>query len=88
MSDSRSQLEELDLAIPDMHSTADEVRAGEVLRGLDGVNAVRFVARGALVSYRPASISHEQICEVLRHAGFRATTFQDSASGDVGLSSA
>ena len=37
--------------------------------------------------YRPETISHLQICTVLQDAGFRASTFQDSASGKTGVSS-
>lgn len=83
----QADLEQLDLSIPDMHTPDDEIRAAETLRGLQGVSGVRLVSRGALVFYRPAGISREQICETLRNAGFRASTFQDSASGQVGQSS-
>lgn len=80
--------EEVDLAIPNMHSREDEVRAGRILHDLPGVTGVRLVQRGAWVSYRPATISHEAICGALQRAGFRASTFQDSATGAVGLTSA
>ncbi len=85
--ENNATLEELDLAIPDMHSTGDELKAGRILRELPGVSNVRLVARGALLRYRASTISREQICDTLHHAGFRATTFQDSASGAVGKSS-
>ena len=80
--------EEVDLAIPNMHSGADESRAGQILKGLPGVTGVRLVQRGAWVSYHPQTITHSRICEALRRFGFRATTFQDSATGETGLTSA
>lgn len=79
--------EEADLAIPNMQSLEEEARAGGVLRSLPGVTGVRLVRRGAWVSYHPETISHDQICRALRHAGFRAGTFQDSATGVVGTTS-
>jgi len=79
--------DEVDLAIPNMHSRDEEVRAGQILRALPGVTGVRLVQRGAWVAYRAATISHERICLALRHAGFRVNTFQDSATGFVGSSS-
>jgi copper chaperone CopZ len=88
MNNQTNGLEELDLAIPDMHTTADEAQVGGVLNGLPGVGSVRLVSRGALVHYRPQGISHAQICDALHKAGFRATTFQDSATGETGATSA
>ncbi len=79
--------EEVDLAIPNMHSPEDEARAGQILRELPGVTGVRLVQRGAWISYRPATITHDAICAALRKVGFRANTFQDSATGEVGASS-
>ena len=79
--------EEADLAIPNMQSLEDEARAGGVLRGLRGVTGVRLVQRGAWVSYHPETTSYEKICLALRHAGFRAGIFQDSATGVVGTTS-
>jgi len=80
--------EEVDLAIPNMHSPADESRAGQILKALPGVTGVRLVQRGAWVAYHPETISHARICGALRQFGFRATTFQDSATGVTGLTSA
>jgi hypothetical protein len=80
--------EEVDLAIPNMHSPADESRAGKILKGLPGVTSVRLVQRGAWVSYHPQTITHSGICNALRRFGFRASTFQDSATGVTGLTSA
>ena len=79
--------EEVDFSIPNMHSPAEEVRAGQILRELPGVTGVRLVQRGAWVSYHPQTISHDRICDALRHGGFRASTFQDSATGEVHNSS-
>jgi cation transport ATPase len=87
MNEDPGALEELDLSIPDMDVAEAEFRAAEVLRQMPGVDAVRIVERGALVSYRPAGISKEEICEALRRAGFRASTFQDSKTGQTGASS-
>lgn len=80
-------LDELDLAIPNLESLADEIRAGEILKGIYGIESVRFIERGAWISYRSADITHEQICDILHRAGFRASTFQDSKSGQTGQSS-
>ena len=82
-----SHLEELDLAIPDMDTEAEELAAKAALEGLPGVVTVRLVQRGAFVRYNPSEINKEQICDVIRHGGFRASTFQDSKSGKTGLSS-
>ncbi len=79
--------EEVDLSIPNMQSLEDEARAGVVLRQLPGVTGVRLVKQGAWVSYHPETVSHDEIRAALRQAGFRAGTFQDSATGEVGKSS-
>jgi hypothetical protein len=75
--------EEVDFSIPNMHSRDEEARAGRILRELPGVTGVRLVQRGAWVSYHPQSISHHRICDALRNGGFRASTFQDSATGET-----
>ena len=80
-------LEELDLMIPELHSAEEEHAAGAAIRRLPGIDAVRFVQGGAVVAYRAESISKEEICNTLRQAGFRASTFQDSYSGKTGMSS-
>jgi hypothetical protein len=80
-------LEELDLMIPELHSAEEETAAGHAIRVLPGIDSVRFVQGGAVVSYRADSISKEEICSTLRQAGFRASTFQDSFSGKTGQSS-
>ncbi len=79
--------EEVDLSIPNMHSREDEARAGQILRELPGVTGVRLVQRGAWVSYHPETISHDRIGAALRNGGFRASTFQDSATGETHSSS-
>jgi len=81
-------LAELDLAIPDMDTETGEELAQKALEGLPGVKAIRFISRGAWLSYDPSAISHEQICAALRQNGFRASTFQDSETGHVGQASA
>lgn len=80
-------LEELDLMIPELHSAEEEHAAGAAIRRLPGIDTVRFVQGGAVVAYRAESISKEEICNTLRQAGFRASTFQDSYSGKTGMSS-
>ncbi|HEY5792802.1 MAG TPA: hypothetical protein VIS74_05850 [Chthoniobacterales bacterium] len=80
-------LEELDLAIPNLESHHDEIRAGEILKGIPGINAVRFIERGAWISYQATQITRQQICDLLHRSGFRASTFQDSKSGQTGVSS-
>lgn len=79
-------LEELDLSIPNMRAPEHEAVVGATLRQLPGVVSVRLVEAGALVNYRASAISHEQICDAVRQAGFRASTFQDSATGETGSS--
>lgn len=78
-------LDELDIAIPDMLTESDEIKAGNALRRLHGVAAVRMVQRGALISYRAATITKDEICHTLRQEGYRASVFQDSKSGQTGL---
>jgi hypothetical protein len=79
-------VEELDLAIPDMDS-AGELQVKAALEGVPGIQSVRLLERGAFVRYLPGSIDKDQICTLIRQAGFRASTFQDSKSGKTGLSS-
>lgn len=81
-------LEELDIAIPDMLTESDEKKAGNTLRRLPGIGGVRVIQRGALVSYRAASITKDEICHALRELGFRASVFQDSKTGQLGHTSA
>lgn len=86
MNDTAS-IHELDLAIPDMDNLGAEKEVAALLEGLPGVVSVRLLERGAFLQYRPATITHQQICTVLQLAGFRASTFQDSATGATGTSS-
>lgn len=85
--ESSAILEELDLAIPDMHDAAAETQVGASLKGLPGISFVRIVPRGAFVRYNPKGIDKDQICTAIRQAGFRASTYQDSKTGATGLSS-
>ena len=80
-------VEELDLAIPDMDSPGAETQVAAVLKDIPGVVEVRLIERGAFIRYRAATITHNEICRLIRQAGFRASTFQDSASGETGMSS-
>ena len=79
--------EELDLMIPGMDSPVSEERVKAVLEKLPGVRAVRLVSGGAWIRYNPIGIDKDQICTAIRQAGFRAATFQDSATGETGVSS-
>ena len=82
-----SAVAELDLAIPDMDSTSAEVQVATLLKDVPGSVEARMMERGAFIRYRAESITHDQICDLIRRAGFRASTFQDSESGKTGLSS-
>jgi copper chaperone CopZ len=79
--------EELDLAIPDMDSETAELAVKASLERLPGVITVRLLERGAFARYDPNVISKDQICLVVRQAGYRASVFQDSKSGKTGVSS-
>lgn len=78
---------ECDIALPTLNSPDDELRASQALHHLPGIEEVRIVTGGAWIAYRADTIHPEVICEALRHAGFRASIFQDSASGRTGRSS-
>ena len=79
--------EELDLAIPDMDSKQAELEVKASLEQLPGIIAVRLVERGAFARYNPNVINKDQICFAVRQAGYRASIFQDSKSGQTGISS-
>lgn len=79
--------EELDLAIPDMDTETAELDVKASLERLPGVIMVRLVGRGAFARYNPNVINKDQICIAVRQAGYRASIFQDSKSGQTGLSS-
>ena len=80
-------IEELDLAIPDMDSPGAETQVAALLKDVPGMVEVRLIERGAFIRYRGGAISHEEICALIRRGGFRASTFQDSESGETGVSS-
>jgi hypothetical protein len=82
-----SHAEELDLAIPDMDSETAELAVKHALEKLPGIITVRLLERGAFARYNPNVITQDQICIVVRQAGYRASIFQDSKSGRTGLSS-
>jgi hypothetical protein len=77
---------ELDLAIPDMDSQVTEQKVQAVLEGIKGIESVRLIERGAWLRHHPDVITADQICQAIRHAGFRVSIFQDS-TGRTGLSS-
>jgi len=79
--------EELDLAIPDMDSETAELAVKASLEQLPGIVSVRLLERGAFVRYNANVITKDQICIAVRQAGYRASIFQDSKSGQTGLSS-
>ncbi len=79
--------QELDLAIPDMDTQAAESEVAAVLKNLPGVIQVRLFSRGAFIRYREGATSPAMLCESIHRAGFRASVFQDSATGKTGRSS-
>jgi hypothetical protein len=79
--------EELDLAIPDMDTETAELNVKASLERLPGMITVRLVERGAFARYNPNVINKDQICIAVRQAGYRASIFQDSKSGQTGVSS-
>jgi hypothetical protein len=79
--------EELDLAIPDMDTETAEMNVKASLEQLPGMITVRLMERGAFARYNPNVINKDQICIAVRQAGYRASIFQDSKSGQTGLSS-
>jgi len=79
--------EELDLVIPSMDSEAAELAVKASLQNLPGIIRVLLVGRGAFASYDPDMIGKDQICAAIRQAGFRASVFQDSKTGQTGQSS-
>jgi hypothetical protein len=79
--------ETLDLAIPDMNTEGAEEQVQIILQQLPAVVSARLVSRGAVVEYNPIGITKEEICTAIRQAGFRPSTFQDSKTGETGVSS-
>lgn len=78
-----SALEELDIAVHDLDGQEREEEAKSALRSLAGVDAVRIIERGIWLRYRATTVSSAQIVAALRQAGFDATVFQDSATGET-----
>jgi copper chaperone CopZ len=87
MKTERTHAEELDLAIPDMDSEKAETDVKTSLEALPGIISVRLLERGAFARYNPNVINKDQICIAVRQAGYRASIFQDSKSGQTGRSS-
>jgi hypothetical protein len=77
---------EVDLAIPDMDSQFAEEKVKAALEGIKGIETVRLMERGAWLRHQPDVITADQICQAIRHAGYRASVFQDT-TGRTGLSS-
>jgi hypothetical protein len=75
---------ELDVAIANMDTEAQEERAAEVVRGIPGVEAALLIPGGIWMRYRPNDTDPKSIMQALGDEGFRATLFQDSASGKTG----
>jgi hypothetical protein len=75
---------ELDLAIANMDTEILEQRASEVVRGIPGVEAARLIPGGIWMRYRPGDVDEKGILGALHDEGFRATLFQDSATGKTG----
>ncbi len=87
MKTERPHPEELALAIPDMDSKTAELAVKASLEQLPGIVSVRLMERGAFARYNANVITKDQICIAVRQAGYRASIFQDSKSGQTGLSS-
>jgi hypothetical protein len=81
------ETEEVDLAIPNIHTEEAVKRGSGALSGLPGILGVRVIERGAFVRYDPKSTTKDEICHAFEQAGFRASVFQDSRTGDTGQSS-
>jgi copper chaperone CopZ len=79
--------EELDLSIPDMDSATAEKAVKASLEQLPGIISVRLLERGAFARYNPNTINKDQICMAVRQAGYRPSIFQDSKTGQTGISS-
>lgn len=75
---------ELDLAIANMNTEILEQRASEVVRRIPGVEAARLIPGGIWMRYRPSDTDERRIIKALHDEGFRATLFQDSATGKTG----
>lgn len=73
--------------IHDMDTEGAELEVKGILEKLPGIESVRLMERGAFVHYNPLGISKDEICTAIRRGGFRASTFQDSKTGDTGKSS-
>ena len=84
MNDSSPSPEELDLAILGMDTPAAEKAVLEALEGLSGVVSVRLIERGAFLRYKAETVTKDEICDAVRKAGYRATVFQDSKTGETG----
>ena len=87
MNTDRTHAEELDLTIPDMDSGQAEEDVKASLERLRGLVSMRLVERGAFVRYNPNVITKDEICIAVRQAGYRASVYQDSKTGQTGLSS-
>ena len=79
--------QELDMPIPDMDSGIAELTVKATLQNLPGIIGVLLVGRGAFIRYNTNAINKDQICAAVRHAGYRASIFQDSKAGKTGRSS-
>ncbi len=79
-----THMEELDLIVLNMDLQADEERAKSLLRKLHGVEAARIIQEGVWIRYNPAQLKKEKVLKVLQEAGFKASLFQDSLSGETG----
>lgn len=76
--------EELDVAIANMDTEILEEKASEAVRRIPGVEAARLIPGGIWMRYRPGDTDQKRILQALSDEGFRATLFQDSATGKTG----
>ncbi len=70
----------MEVILPELHIGDTKDRAIAALKDLPGVESARLSEQGAWITFRPASVTAEAICESLRRQGFKADIFQDSES--------
>jgi hypothetical protein len=66
-------LEQVEFDINDVASDAARGAICAAVKDLNGVRDVQFVGGGALVTYNPLGITKEEICTMIRRAGYRAS---------------
>ena len=67
---------EIELAINDLDTQAEEARIRDVLKGLIGIHAARLLQGGVHISYNPLGITAEEIIDAVRRCGLTVDTWQ------------